>query len=57
MYGLRKVKLKIKWPGRLEKTQIYFITCLTFIVVEGSTLSGICFPIQSSGSFNKTTII
>jgi hypothetical protein len=22
MYGLRKVKLKIKWPGRLEKTQI-----------------------------------
>ena len=19
MYGLRKVKLKIKWPGRLEK--------------------------------------
>jgi hypothetical protein len=22
MYSLRKVKLKIKWPGRLEKTQI-----------------------------------
>ena len=22
LYGLRKVKLKIKWPGRLEKTQI-----------------------------------
>jgi hypothetical protein len=21
MYGLPKVKLKIKWPGRLEKTQ------------------------------------
>jgi hypothetical protein len=23
MYGLGKVKLEIKWPGRLEKTQIY----------------------------------
>jgi hypothetical protein len=22
LYGLGKVKLKIKWPGRLEKTQI-----------------------------------
>ena len=22
IYGLGKVKLKIKWPGRLEKTQI-----------------------------------
>jgi hypothetical protein len=22
MYGLRKVKLKITWPGRLEKRQI-----------------------------------
>jgi hypothetical protein len=22
IYGLVKVKLKIKWPGRLEKTQI-----------------------------------
>jgi hypothetical protein len=22
MYGLRKVKLKIKWPDRLKKTQI-----------------------------------
>ena len=22
MYGLRKVKLKIKWPGRLEKTNL-----------------------------------
>ena len=23
IYGLGKVKLEIKWPGRLEKTQIY----------------------------------
>jgi hypothetical protein len=22
MYGLRKVKLNVKWPGWLEKTQI-----------------------------------
>jgi hypothetical protein len=22
MYGLRKVKLKIKWPGRFEKTLV-----------------------------------
>ena len=22
MYGLRKVKLKIKWPGRLKKTNL-----------------------------------
>jgi hypothetical protein len=22
IYGLGKVKLKIKWPGRLDKTQI-----------------------------------
>jgi hypothetical protein len=22
IYGLGKVKFKIKWPGRLEKTQI-----------------------------------
>ena len=32
MHGLRKVKLKIKWPGRLEKTQIQQKTLKKLII-------------------------
>jgi hypothetical protein len=33
MYGLRKVKLKIKWPGRLEKTQIIHLTSIINLII------------------------